>query len=206
MQLQNPFSALINGLESQVLNVLCRSENLYSLSEIVQLAPEDVSRTGASKAIKRLVSQGLVEQFSHANSYMYRLNREHLLAPAVLEISRAKSLLIERLQTEIANWAVKPITVTLFGSAARDEMKAESDIDLLIVWDNDTDEDTRFTLSSDIADKGSMWTGNDLRILEYTTDEITPSAIFSEILSDGVHVYGDQSWLRRAVRKLELSR
>lgn len=206
MQLQNPFTALINGLESQVLNVLCRSENLYSLTEILQLAPENSSRTGARKAIERLVEQGLVEQFALANSYMYRLNREHLLAPAVLEIARAKSLLIERLKTEIESWALKPITVILFGSAARDEMGAGSDIDLLIVWDNDSDEDAAFALSSDLSNKGSTWTGNDLRVLEYTADEIAPSVIFSEILSDGIPVYGDPAWLRRTVRKLELSR
>ncbi|WP_159440528.1 nucleotidyltransferase domain-containing protein [Tersicoccus phoenicis] len=64
---------------------------------------------------------------------LYRLNREHLAAPAIIELARLGDTLRERIAERIEGWAEQPVYAALFGSGARGEMTAASDLDLFIL-------------------------------------------------------------------------
>ncbi|MCT1957283.1 nucleotidyltransferase domain-containing protein [Kocuria rhizophila] len=102
------------------------------------------------------------------------------------------------LRSRIASWHTSPVLVTLFGSAARGEMHDESDIDLLFIVEDDPD-DEFFANLNGLAIHANALTGRDVRPLVYEISEVLPAPIFDSILRDGVHVFGEEHWLRQRV-------
>ena len=202
MRLQNPFSAInSSNLEAQVLYVLTRAEARFSAQEIHRLLPEGGSNQGTRNALQRLVQHGIVLSEPIGNQTVYIFNRQHLLADALLNIAQAKRNFLSALHGMISAWQVQPLTVQLFGSAARNEMAADSDIDIFLGWPDDADENEIDARSAELTHQASLWTGNDVRLLQYAASEVAPSAIFTEIMRDGLNVAGDPNWLRRHLRK-----
>src|SRR5664279_1322809 len=134
MRLQNPFAVIsTTGIDSQVLTVLARSEQHLTIRQIHQLLPEDGSHQGVRLSTGRLVEQGILLQRITGRGYAFALNRDHLLADAILQIANAKTELLSRMAGIVSQWQIQPLTVKLFGSAARSEMRTDSDIDVLVV-------------------------------------------------------------------------
>lgn len=201
MRLQNPFAALnTTGIDSQILVVLARTEQYLTVAQIHGLLPEVGSPEGVRKSVARLTRQGTVLERVTGRSAAYALNREHLLAQPILTIANAKQELIHRIAQVISGWEVHPLVVTLFGSAARDEMAEDSDIDLLIVMPDAIDHLHTIALVDDLASRTKQWTGNDVRPLLYLSGEVQRAAIFDSILAEGVDIAGDPSWLRKRLR------
>lgn len=200
MRMQNPFAAIgPTGVDSLVLSVLARSVGTYTNSDIMGLLPEKASREAIRQSTARLVTQGVVTESRAGNLSMFNLNREHVLADAILAIAKAKQAFMERLRKEISVWPMQPISVKLFGSAARDDMTDDSDIDLLVILPDAWPEDDNHI--QELSSKASAWTGNDVRPLVYTESEIADAPIFKSILIDGIDVTGDRNWLRRRMRE-----
>lgn len=203
MRMQNPFAAISpTGVDSIVLSVLARSTGTYTISDIMGLIPEKTSRESVRQATARLATQGVVNEQRAGNLSMFTLNREHLLADAILTIATAKRTFIARLREEISAWPVQPITVKLFGSAARNEMSDNSDIDLLVVVPDTWPEGENHI--QQLSSRASLWTGNDVRPLVYSESEVEDAPIFNSILTDGIDVIGDSQWLRRQIREAKV--
>ncbi|MHB8188144.1 MAG: nucleotidyltransferase domain-containing protein [Dermatophilaceae bacterium] len=62
---------------------------------------------------------------------MFTFNRDHLAAGPVVELAQLASTLVERLKGLIRSWQVQPQHAYLFGSAARQDGDASSDVDIL---------------------------------------------------------------------------
>lgn len=202
MRLQNPFAVVATtGLDAQVLTVLARSEQYLPVLRIHGLLPESGSPQGVRKAIMRLVEQGTVLERPSGRSLSYALNREHLLLEALLQIADAKRALFSRMASEIAAWPRQPLTVKVFGSAARDEMRSDSDIDVLIVMPDAVEAEVVEGLVSELAAAAARWVGNDVRPLVYRAGEVAPAAVFTDILEEGIDIAGDPAWLRQRVRR-----
>lgn len=203
MRMQNPFAAISpTGVDSIVLSVLARSTGMYTTSDIMGLLPEKASREAVRQATARLVVQGVIIEQRAGILSMFTLNREHLLADAILAISKAKRTFIARLREEISSWPMQPVTVMLFGSAARNEMGDGSDIDLLVVVPDAWPEEENHI--QQLSGRASLWTGNDVRPLVYTESEVADAPIFNSILTDGIDVAGDKNWLRKRIRKVQV--
>lgn len=201
MRLQNPFAALsTTGIDSQVLVVLSRVESYLTVAQIQELLPEGGSVEGVRKSANRLRDQGTVLERVTGRSAAYALNREHLLVGPAIQIAGAKQELLRRLSEQISGWETQPRTVKMFGSAARGDMTETSDIDLLVVMPDESDREESVELVDDLSKQVSRWTGNDTRPLLYFEQEVRPAAIFDSILTDGIDVAGDPSWLRGRVR------
>ncbi|RLP76396.1 nucleotidyltransferase domain-containing protein [Mycetocola tolaasinivorans] len=201
MRLQNPFAAMsTTGLDSQVLTVLCRSDQFLTVDQIHRLLPEDGSAPGVRKSVVRLTNQGVVAERSVGRNLAFAFNREHLLADAILQIADARNTLIARLQRVIATWEVQPLTVKIFGSAARQQMRDDSDIDVLMVFPDGISEDALDDAVGELSAKLHVWTGNDVRPLLYRASEVRSASIFDSILAEGIDVAGDPTWLRRHLR------
>lgn len=206
MRLQNPFAAVnTTGLDSQVLLVLAGAEQHLTVREIHRLLPEGGSLEGVRKAVHRLVDQGTVLVIFVGRSAGYALNREHLLAGPILQIADAKQELVRRLAQETSKWETQPLTMKLFGSAARGDMGDKSDVDLLVVLPDEISFDDGFTLVDELTSQASRWTGNDVRPLLYRSEEVVLAPIFTAALEEGIDVAGDPSWLPRRLRSLRNS-
>ncbi|WP_186760329.1 nucleotidyltransferase domain-containing protein [Arthrobacter alpinus] len=202
MRLQNPFAVVsTTGLDSQVLTVLARTEQYLSVHQIHQLLPEEGSSQGVRKSVARLVEQGVVLERATGRSHAYTLNLDHLLAEASQKIANAKSELLARMSQIISEWQIQPLTVKIFGSAARNEMRADSDIDLLVVMPDSATEDAVEDSMRRLAAQATLWTGNDVRPLVYRSSEVRPASIFNSILEEGIAIAGDPSWLRKQLRR-----
>lgn len=202
MRLQNPFAALSpSGVDSQVLLVLARTERLLSVREIHRLLPEEGSRTAVQNSVARFVEQGTFIEQRIGRSRAFALNDQHLLAGPIRQIAASKQLLLRRMAEAVAEWPVQPLTVMLFGSAARSDMSSDSDIDVLVVLPDAAVEASADEMVSDLAARAAAWTGNDVRPLVYRAAEVQPAEVFDAIVDEGLVVAGDPSWLRRRLRR-----
>ena len=96
------------------------------------------SQEGIRKVLIRLTRQGVVYAERVGNSYSYRLNGDHLAARPIIELAHIPRTLLQRLEDRLSAWAFKPTYAAVFGSAARGTMTEDSDLDILLVLDDDT--------------------------------------------------------------------
>ena len=200
MRLQNPLTTISPTLDMGVLYVLARADAEFTAPNLSNLLPECSSLAGVRKALIRLVAQGIVLDKVAGRTHVFRLNRDHLLAEAVIAMAFTKDRLFARIRSEIEMWEFSPIVVTIFGSAARNDMRNDSDIDLFIALNDSSDESQADNRIAQLAADVSAWTGNDTRPLVYLESEVAPSPIFDSIITDGYTLFGDATWLRRVLR------
>ncbi|WIE80957.1 nucleotidyltransferase domain-containing protein [Curtobacterium sp. MCSS17_016] len=199
MLLQNPFAALMPTIEGEVLAVLARfqRDRPFPLPLIVERTGR--SRTGVRRALEHLVQQGIVLFDDIGGLKTYRLNHDHLLAPQVVAISRARNEFLDRLRDACAQMPLR--YAAMFGSAARGEMRPDSDIDLIFI----ADAQHRATVEDrthDLAMAARMWTGNPVNPIYFSTEDITSSdELLHTIAEEGVPLIEDERWLRKHLRR-----
>jgi predicted nucleotidyltransferase len=166
-----PLSTIAPSLESAALDVLAGTESGLSASAVSRLSPRG-TRQGLMKVLAKLVTHGLVVTDPSSTGVLYRLNRDHVLAPAVLTAVTARREVVTRLANGIAEIAeVAPvICAAVYGSFARRDATVDSDVDVLLVIDDATDvDDDRWTTALlALEDRFLLWTGNRLEPLVMT--------------------------------------
>ena len=163
MDVSNPVSSVIPSLHGAVLVVLAGSTAPRSLAD-VHLQVPGASKSGVRLALLRLVEDGVV---LHAPGG-YMLNREHLAAPAVVLLAQMRSELLHRIGTMVDEWEAEPLLVAAFGSFARRDGDAESDIDLLLVTRaKNADEQ-----AGELSERVRAWTGNECHVMALTPADI----------------------------------
>lgn len=201
MDVSKPFAAISPGVDADVLVVLAGSTKPRSGRELARRAGR--SNTGVQHVLDRLVEHGLVNREEVGRTFLYELNRDHLLAPTVEQMAGARAELVRRLRDVIDGWEVPPVHASLFGSAARGDGDASSDIDLLVVRPADVDPDDsdwRGQLDG-LADLVRRWTGNNAGIAEVSEGELPRlrkdrPPVVEEVSEDAVDLAGE------ATRKL----
>lgn len=195
MDVSRPFAALSDSVDADVLVVLAGSTMPRSGRELARRAGR--SNTGVQHVLDRLVKHGLVEREEAGRTFLYTLNRNHLLAPVVEQMAGAKAELIQRLRDEIDHWRVAPFHVSLFGSAARGDGDTDSDVDLFVVRPVKVKSDDRaWRLQVDgLAHAVRGWTGNNAGIAEVGRGELSKlrrsqAPIVAELERDAVDLAG----------------
>lgn len=172
MDLDSPLRSLAPSLESAVLEVLAGTESSMGVGQIAKLAKRG-TRQGLALALDRLVEHGVVDAQAANRGYLYRLNREHVLADAVLSSSRARATILARLEDAARALDPQPTHLSVFGSFARREAGPGSDIDLLFVLPEGVEPDDRWDQQlRDLGDRVLAWTGNRMEYLVFTTEEL----------------------------------
>jgi predicted nucleotidyltransferase len=201
MDVSKPFAAISPGVDADVLVVLAGSTKPRSGRELARRAGR--SNTGVQHVLDRLVEHGLVSREEVGRTFLYELNRDHLMAPTVEQMAGARAELVRRLRDAIDDWEVPPVHASLFGSAARGDGDASSDIDLLVVRPADLDpEDATWREQLDeLADSVRRWTGNNAGIAEVSESELPRlrkdrPPVVEEVSEDAVDLAGE------ATRKL----
>lgn len=206
MRLQNPMAAVSpSGLDSQVLMVLARVREHMTVEQIHRVLPEAGSKAGVRGSVMRFVEQGTVSERSNGRTRAYALNDDHLVASAVREIAASRTRLFERIAAEVESWAIAPLVIGVFGSAVRDEMRSDSDIDVLVIVPDGSDDHLVDDQVQRLAARGRAWTGNDVRPIVYLACEIDDAPLLSAFLAEGIAVVGDLAVVRRLVRASRVS-
>ncbi len=197
MDLSAPLRSLIPSLDSAVLEVLARTEEPQSASAIWRASARG-TRSGQLPVIARLVEHGLVTASPAATGNLYALNREHILADAVLSASRARVRIVEGLRDELEQLNPRPLHAFVFGSFARGEADEVSDIDLAIVGPDSVDPRSLDWMrqTDALAQAVKRWTGNDLQALTFTETAFMNLAAADEPIvrnwrEDAIRVVGD---------------
>lgn len=186
MNISNPIRSVIPALHGDVLAVLARTEAPLTGRGIAGLI-EGSSQAGVQKSVSALVEAGVVLMESHPPANLYRLNRRHLAAQAIVELATMRSRLLEAMRAELTTWSPAPWGAWLFGSAARGEGSTASDIDVLLVRPDRIDElDEGWVTQIDrLVDGVTAWTGNPCAVVEYSRSE------FDELLDSGERLARD---------------
>ncbi len=167
-----PSSRSSPALQGRVLDVLARTTAELNLGTVDRLA--GVSPAQASRVLPRLVALGVVERRDVPPASLYRLARDNLMARAVIDLVDVRERTIDRLRALTEAIRPAPASLALFGSVARGEADAHSDIDVLVVRRADVDEDDdrwNRNLGSRLVEARRV-TGNPVNHLEVSADEV----------------------------------
>lgn len=201
MELSHPLRVVTPTLDGDILRVLALADAEFTPPAIHRLIGEH-SVDGIRKSLDRLVSQGIVLQRQAGRSSLCQLNRDHLAASAVIELAQMKDELLRRLRAELDGWMTHSAYAALFGSAARTDMRADSDIDLFVVRSATTESgDGRWVDQLDqLSDTVLGWTGNHLNVLELGEHGVVEGIrqmdpVLIELARDGIRVQGPANYL-----------
>jgi predicted nucleotidyltransferase len=198
MDVSRPYAAVAPGLEGDVLNVLARTSRGLTGREVALLTGR-TSHSGVLAVLHRLSDEGLVERVELNRSYLFALNRAHIAAPAVAILAGLRDELLDRVRGLLKAWAMPPVHASLFGSAARGDGDADSDIDLLVVRPASVaPEDPGWLDQLARLEQGvHRWTGNRAAIQQVPENDLPRLAaedrpIVSELLHDAIALSGPE--------------
>jgi len=179
--------------------VLAGSGKPLTVGEVAALTPRG-SEVGVRKSLGRLVEQGIVRATEMGRNRVHELNRDHVAAPIAEALAGLRLALWRKFRGTLGAWDPKPVYGCVFGSAARGDGDASSDIDLLLVrppiagetdhrWDRQV---------AKLHDLVPAWTGNPLQVVEMSVLEWADhrrrrTALFTEIDRDAIQVAGETS-------------
>lgn len=132
MDLSDPTRAITPTLDGPVLAVLAAAGKPLTVGQVAQFAARG-SEIGIRRALARLVEQGVVRSTLMGRNQVHELNRDHIAADVAALLAGLRPALWERFRGELRSWKVRPLFASVFGSAARGDGDAVSDIDLLLV-------------------------------------------------------------------------
>ncbi|MBU0505798.1 MAG: nucleotidyltransferase domain-containing protein [bacterium] len=138
MEYNNIIHKLLNDNNNiKVVSLLLKHEDGMSGRSLAQLA--GVSTFKMHQVLKLLTTQGILRQTAMGKAYIYRVNREHTLVNDLLSpIIDYQRNLYENLGNEVAACLdFKPLSIILYGSVARGDEEADSDLDLFLVYKNE---------------------------------------------------------------------
>ena len=195
MDFERPVQAVIPGAQGKILAVLVETSAELNLRTVARLS--EVSVAQASRVLPSLVHLGLVRRREAPPSSLFRFAPDHVAAPAIRLLAGARERMIDELGKTAAALDPAPVSVILFGSFARGDSNAFSDIDLIVVrpdpFDED-DEDWRYALDN-WRSKAERLTGNLVEVLEIAEHEVGEllrrrAALWHDVIRDGVCVFG----------------
>ncbi|HYZ53754.1 MAG TPA: nucleotidyltransferase domain-containing protein [Streptosporangiaceae bacterium] len=215
MDLTDPTRSVSATLDGPVLAVLARSGKPLTAGQIAAQAARG-SEIGIRRTLGRLVEQGIVRATEMGRNRVHELNRQHVAAPAAQMLADLRIELWKRMRQRLGTWNPKPLYACVFGSAARGDGDAHSDLDLLLVhppFPGDTDpgrgmggpsgaapltERQLIKWRRQVDELRSMvpaWTGNELQVLELSSYEWADHSrrgteLFQNVEREAVQIVG----------------
>jgi len=196
MNVARPYAAVAPGVGGDALVVLAGTTAPLTGRQIARLARRGTSPS-VSAALDRLVEQGLVHRQVAGRAYLHTLNRDHVAAPVVEALAGLRAELLRRLRETLGGWEPAPLHASMFGSSARADGDAGSDIDLLVVRPEGVDdEDVSWrTQVHALSESVLAWTGNHAGISELGEADLAelrrkPPPILEDLRTDGIDLAG----------------
>mgnify|MGYP005813029503 CR=1 FL=1 len=204
MDLRHTFAVVTTSLDGDVLARLALVDEPFTPGQLHRLLP-DASLDGVRRCLNRLAEQGVVDRTrAGQRAFAYRLNRDHVAAPAIIALANTPATVRQRIQDELATWQIPPVYGAVFGSWARGSATTASDLDLFLVRPDDADEQTWEAQIGRIEHLATRWTGNDARTLVLPEQHVLDhpdDPVLTSIRQEGLTVAGNPPWLRTRLRK-----
>ena len=198
MRLDHPMQSVIPSAHGAVLGVLARTSEPLTGRRIAALTRPQFSQSRVNRVLGELARDGIADVDDRPPARFYRLNRDHVAAPGILALATMWQALLERIQTSLTKWPAQPVATWLFGSAARGEADATSDVDILVVRPDHLSDDEAWQEQLDhLADQVRRWSGNACEPLVLTESELQVAVhrgdrLIDELRRDAIHLAGAQ--------------
>lgn len=101
-----------------------------------------MTHTTAQRSLDRFVRAGLVRRIRIGSAFAYELNREHVYWIGLESLLGSRQRIDDAIRS-IASRQSGATTIALFGSYARNEATSESDLDVVVVFEDDVAAATR---------------------------------------------------------------
>ncbi len=199
MSLSKPIIDISPSLHGDVLTVLVDYIHGQPLSgrQIANKIRDRGSQEGVRRVLQALVQAGVVRRSDHPPTALYTLNPDHLAVPHLLALQGLREELFGRMRELIISWRIQPVSAVVFGSVARGEAHAQSDVDVLLVRESDVDyfEGDWPRQFGELYDKTLAWSGRPLGLVDYSVEEWRNSLrladpFLDDIRRDGITLVG----------------
>ena len=187
--------SVIPGAQGRILAVLAESTAYLNLRTIALLA--DTSPAQASRILPDLVRSGLVERREAPPSALFRLVDDNVGSRVVRALSRSRETVLAELGSQAETLDPSPVSIIVFGSFARGEAEADSDLDVLFVQPKGVNsDDYRWAAAVEgWRQLARRLTGNRVEVVETSESSVgrflrSHKTLWADIVRDGVVVYG----------------
>lgn len=187
MRFGEPFGGLLPGAPGAVLAALLRTGTPLTGRQVYGLVRDQHSLWSVQQALASLAGLGLVTSQEVGRATVHATNEGHYAIQPLRVLLDPVAALRETVQEAVGPGAE---AVILFGSVARGDATADSDVDLAVLAGPDWDG------RSELEDAVRTRLGNACDVLVFTPDEFRRHAssgdepVVSEILADGVPLVG----------------
>jgi predicted nucleotidyltransferase len=193
--------AILDPHGVRMLRVLLRGGPPMTGRALARVA--GLKQSTAQRALTRLRDAGLVIADHAPPALVYRANTDHLAMPALVALLQLEEQLRLRIVEDVAGWQRRPESVVVFGSVARGQATATSDVDVLVVRPDaiEPDEAVWQLQLAELSGCVHRWTGRRASVIEMSAREAGEGLAVQEPFL----VEADQDgWLiaGRAVREL----
>jgi predicted nucleotidyltransferase len=135
-----------------------------------------VGRTRASGIVAELSALGVVERREVGRTVLVSLARHSAAGELIDRLAHLDSEVISRLRSLASKIKPGPETLLIFGSFARGEADADSDLDVLAVRSPKVDPEEWATSLSAFAEQAQALAGNQVQLLDYDLEELRRKA------------------------------
>ncbi len=187
MRFDAAFGGLIPGASGVVLAALLRTGSPMTGRQVHGLVRDQFSLWSVQQALASLVGLGVVDSRTVGRAMVHTINEDHYAIQPLRVLLDPFAALREAAQRSVGS---SVDAVILFGSVARGEATADSDIDLAVLASPDWDG------RSELEDAVRARLGNDCDVLVFTPEEFSRLAatgdepVVAKILADGVFLLG----------------
>jgi len=130
MNLGSPISALVGDARGKLLETVVRTDRPYSIREWARRS--GIGHYQANVLLGEFEEMGLVQSFVAGRSHVFTAIPASALRKRLRGLFDIRDDIVEAARHRAVDAPVG-VTVTLFGSLARDELRGSSDVDLCIV-------------------------------------------------------------------------
>lgn len=187
MRFDVAFGGLIPGASGAVLAVLLRTGSGLTGRQVHGLVRDRFSLWSVQQALASLVGLGVVESQTVGRALVHTINEDHYAIQPLRVLLDPFAALREVVQRSVGSSVV---AVVLFGSVARGDATADSDVDLVVLASSEWEG------RSDLEDAVRARLGNNCDVLVFTPEEFGRLAasgdepVVAQILADGVVLFG----------------
>jgi len=184
-----PLTALFPGARGAVLDVLTRVQRGMTIRQIADRA--GVSHPQAARHIRDLELLGIVHREHVGRSHRITLT-ESMASDALRRLARLRHDAILEMRDAAAALDPQPSSMIVFGSFARGDDDAESDIDVLVVLEDDVAEGAIDETLAEWCGHIASRTGNPVAEIVVSQEQLRTMApsFLQSVSSDGILISG----------------
>lgn len=187
MHFGEPFGGLIPGARGAVLSALLRTGAEMTGRQVHALVRDEFSLWSVQQALTALAELGVAESRVVGRAMVHTINENHYTIQPLRALLDPLGALREIVRSAVD---ASVACVILYGSVARGEARAGSDVDLAVIAGPDWDGRV------ELEDAVRLGIGNDCDVVLFTPDQFNRFAASQEepvmraILADGVALVG----------------